>query len=188
MHFVWMDGAGRETLGDYLGDQPSSPASTMRPIRCQDGWIFPTQVAPRQFVGWCAAFGVDVPEEEASIIWRQTHPDVSRQRNNAVLSAIEELPTAEVVERLVAHDVPVGWSLDPEAQLSDPHVMARGIFRIDDHPAAGPIVQPRLPMAFEGTTAAPGVHAPTHGRDTDELLAELGRSDAAALREAGIVE
>lgn len=187
LHFVWMDGAGNETLPDFLGDQPSSPASTMRPIRCADGWIFPTQVAPRQFVGWCAAFGVEVPEAEASIFWRQANPEISRQRNEAVIEAIGRTPTAEVVDRLVDHDVPVGWSLDPADQPNDPHLAARGVFRRDRHPMAGTVVQPRLPMAFSATAAEPGVFAPQPGRDTDELLAELG-CDPGPLRASGVVE
>lgn len=187
LHFVWMDGAGNETLEDFLGDQPSSPASTMRPIRCADGWIFPTQVAPKQFVGWCGAFGVDVPEEEASIFWRQANPEVSRERNEAVIAAIAQTPTAEVVDRLVTNDVPVGWSLDPADQPSDPHLAERGVFRRDRHPVAGSVVQPRLPMSFSETAAEPGVFAPEPGRDTDALLAELGR-DPGPLRESGVVE
>ncbi len=187
LHFVWMDGAGNETLTDFAGVQPSSPASSVRPIRCADGWIFPTQVAPRQFVGWCAAFGVEVPEEEASIFWRQANPVISRERNEAVIAAIAETSTAEVVDRLVAADVPVGWSLDPADHPDDPHLAARGVFRRDHHPAAGTVVQPRLPIAFSETTVEPGVFAPEHGRDTDELLARLGR-DPAPLRDAGVVE
>ena len=67
------------------------------------------------------------------------------------------------------------------------HLAARGVFRRDRHPAAGTVVQPRLPMSFSETVAEPGVFAPEPGRDTDALLAELG-IDPGPLRESGVVE
>ena len=90
---------------------------------------------------------------------------------------------------LVAHAVPVGKIFRPEQMMGDPHYRAREAITTVQHPVLGEVsmqnVFPRLSRT-PGRVRWPG---PTLGQHTDEVLAELGLSDAAVqgLRDQGVV-
>jgi crotonobetainyl-CoA:carnitine CoA-transferase CaiB-like acyl-CoA transferase len=72
--------------------------------------------------------------------------------------------------------------------LADPQVAAAGgLVEVPDGDAT--ILMPATPADFEGTPGAPRSAAPGQGEHTDEVLAALGREEAAiaALRDRGIV-
>jgi len=75
-----------------------------------------------------------------------------------------------------------------EEVLADPQVAAAGGL-IEVRDGEGTSLLPATPADFAGTPSAPRSPAPGHGEHTDEVLAELGRSEAAiaALRARGIV-
>jgi crotonobetainyl-CoA:carnitine CoA-transferase CaiB-like acyl-CoA transferase len=72
--------------------------------------------------------------------------------------------------------------------IADPQVWAAGgLCEVPD--GAATTLLPATPADFHGTPWRPRWMAPTHGQHTDEVLRELGRSDAelAALRAKGVV-
>jgi crotonobetainyl-CoA:carnitine CoA-transferase CaiB-like acyl-CoA transferase len=188
--FLWVDGAGNDTLLDGDGSQPASFSAGARPFRFRDGWAVATPTANSDFFGMCKAFGVDGWEDPrvASPALRQQNPDVSRALNERCHDAATTMTTAEGMTRMEAERVPCGVVYDPAALAEDPHAQAIGLLVDDVHPLAGRIRQPRHPALFDDTPAAIGGPAPAIGADTDAVLTELGFGDrTAALREAGVV-
>jgi len=75
-----------------------------------------------------------------------------------------------------------------DEMLADPQVRAcGGLVEVPD--GAGATLLPATPLDFEATPWQPRSMAPDHGEHTDDVLHELGRSDAeiAALRSRGVV-
>jgi crotonobetainyl-CoA:carnitine CoA-transferase CaiB-like acyl-CoA transferase len=75
-----------------------------------------------------------------------------------------------------------------EEVLADPQVAAAGgLLEVPD--GEGTMLLPATPADFEGTPSAPRFPPPGHGEHTDEILAALGRGEAAiaALRARGVV-
>ncbi len=188
--FLWVDGAGNDTLLDGDGSQPASFSAGARPFRFTDGWAVATPTANSDFFGMCRAFGVDQWDDPrvASPALRQQNPDVSRRLNERCHEAAATMTTAEGMARMEAERVPCGVVYDPAELADDPHAQAIGLLVDDVHPVAGRIRQPRHPILFADTPAALGGPAPTIGADTDAVLAELGFADRTAdLRAEGVV-
>ncbi len=188
--FLWVDGAGNDTLLDGDGSQPASFSAGARPFHFRDGWAVATPTANSDFFGMCKAFGVDGWDDPrvASPSLRQQNPDVSRALTERCHDAAATMTTAEGMARMEAERVPCGIVYDPAQLAADPHAQAIGLLVDDVHPVAGRIRQPRHPALFHDTPAAVGGPAPAIGADTDAVLTELGFADrTAALRAAGVV-
>ncbi len=188
--FLWVDGAGNDTLLDGDGSQPASFSAGARPFRFTDGWAVATPTANSDFFGMCTAFGVDGWDDPrvASPSLRQQNPDVSRALTERCHEAAAAMTTAEGMARMEAERVPCGIVYDPTQLADDPHARAIGLLVDDVHPIAGRIRQPRHPALFDETPATVGGPAPAIGADTDAVLAELGFGDRTAdLRAAGVV-
>jgi len=188
--FLWVDGAGNDTLLDGDGSQPASFSAGARPFHFRDGWAVATPTANSDFFGMCKAFGVDGWDDPrvASPSLRQQNPDVSRALTARCHEMAATMTTAEGMALMEAERVPCGIVYDPAQLAADPHAQAIGLLVDDVHPVAGRIRQPRHPALFDDTPAAVGGPAPAIGEDTDAVLTELGFADrTATLRAAGVV-
>jgi crotonobetainyl-CoA:carnitine CoA-transferase CaiB-like acyl-CoA transferase len=88
------------------------------------------------------------------------------------------------------HRLPLGPAHQTAADLrGDPQLGARQIVVEGEHPAAGPFTYVGEPVIVDGEPYRLRRPAPALGEHTDEVLRELGRSDAdiAALRAAGVI-
>jgi crotonobetainyl-CoA:carnitine CoA-transferase CaiB-like acyl-CoA transferase len=106
-----------------------------------------------------------------------------------VRAKIATMPTAEVVEKLTAANVPVAPVVELEAVHEHPQVVASGTVVELDHSVIGPMRQPRPAPVVDGDRDAPTPAAPTLGGDTDAVLGEAGftAGEIADLRGAGTV-
>ncbi|MEK7285136.1 MAG: CoA transferase [Chloroflexota bacterium] len=102
---------------------------------------------------------------------------------------VSSLPKAEVVRRLREADVPVGPINDLGEVFSDPVVRHLGLVAEVDHPTAGRVRAPGIPVRMEGTPPSVRRHPPLLGEHTDEILTEVGYTaeEIAALRRDGAV-
>jgi crotonobetainyl-CoA:carnitine CoA-transferase CaiB-like acyl-CoA transferase len=102
---------------------------------------------------------------------------------------IATLPKAEVVRKLREANVPVGPINDLREVFADPVVRHLGLIAEVDHPVAGRVRAPGIPVRLSGTPASVRRYAPLLGEHTDEVLAELGYSpdEVAKLRTDGAI-
>jgi crotonobetainyl-CoA:carnitine CoA-transferase CaiB-like acyl-CoA transferase len=102
---------------------------------------------------------------------------------------IRTLTKAEVVRRLREANVPVGPINTLEEVFADPVVRHLGLIAEVDHPTAGRVRAPGIPVRLSGTPPSVRRHPPELGEHTDEILHELGydKEEIAALRRDGAV-
>ncbi len=149
-----------------------------KPAKTKDGWM---TMLPYSAANWCAFFeAVGRPEliEELSI-----NDPVKRNQNiDVVYAKMREIAltrtTAEWEELLLSIDVP-HTSFTKMTQVTEqPHLKAVGMFPVIEHPTEGPIRVARPPTRFAGTPANIRLQVPQLGEHTQEILRELGYSDA----------
>ncbi len=95
----------------------------------------------------------------------------------------------EWIDIAIEHDIAMGPAYPADEFRDDPHIRARGIVFDAEHPAVGPYTYFGWPALISDMKFEVYRHAPAHGEQTDEILRELGKSDAniARMRGAGIV-
>jgi crotonobetainyl-CoA:carnitine CoA-transferase CaiB-like acyl-CoA transferase len=97
--------------------------------------------------------------------------------------------TAEISQRLVDEQVPVGPVLTLDEVLEDAQIKHNGAVLEREHPTAGRIREARPGAHFGGTVPDIAPIAPLKGEHTDEILAELGidGDELAQLKSDGIL-
>ena len=117
-----------------------------------------------------------------------------RQRNGGkamrqVGPVLAKLPTAEVVARLAAHDVPCAPIVALDDVAAEPQVIASGSLEETADPTLGRLRQPRPAARFSAIEEPSRTAAPVLGQHTDEVLEDMGftSEERAALRAEGAV-
>ena len=102
---------------------------------------------------------------------------------------IAQFTKAEVVRRLREANVPVGPINALDEVFADPVIRHLGLIAEVDHPTAGRVRAPGIPVRLSGTPASVRRHPPLLGEHTDEVLAELGYTtqEIAGLRRGGAI-
>ena len=102
---------------------------------------------------------------------------------------IGTLAKAEVVRKLREANVPVGPISDLAEVFNDPVVRHLGLIAEVDHPVAGRVRAPGIPVRMSDTPGSVRRYPPLLGEHTDEVLRDLGYSDAeiAKLRSDGAI-
>ena len=188
--FLWADAAGNEVLTESDGSLNSSFVAGFQPMRFEDGWGIVTPTSDADFQGMCKALDVDGWDDPrvATMTQRREHRDVMEPIMDMVYANAANLTQAEATKRFEAQRVPFAMILSPEQLTRDEHAVAIGLFVEDDHHIVGRTRMPRHPTRFRGTPAELTNHSPGLGEHTDEILAELGRTDdIPRLRETGVV-
>ncbi len=99
-------------------------------------------------------------------------------------------PVAEWQKLLDDAGVPESPINNIEMVIKNPQVQARDMIVEVDHPVAGPVKMPGIPIKLSGTPSEIRSAAPVLGADTDEILKELlnmSDEDIAKLKECGAV-
>ena len=106
-----------------------------------------------------------------------------------VRRTISGMPTAEVVARLGAANVPCAPVLGLDELHLDPQIIASGTIVEVEHPTLGTIRQPVPAPRFDGAVSPLGSPAPTVGADTRAVLRDAGLDDTEidALADDGII-
>lgn len=195
--FSWMDVAADLILQEEDGD--TDPIDARPPIGASgtvmefaDGWGATMTLSQQEFTGLCRAWGLDDVAADprfASVAARTRNRSAWWQiLNDRVYSQARETAAVDAQARFAAEQVPFARVRTLDELPSDDQVTHNEVFRLLDHPQAGPLLDARPAPRFSDTAAAPGGPAPTIGQHSREILSELGLGDQIDdLIERGIV-
>ncbi len=99
-------------------------------------------------------------------------------------------PTQEWITELKAIGVPVGPINTVADVIKDPSIQARDMIVSVEHPVAGHIEMPGVPIKMSGTPGAADVPAPVLGQHNEEILRDmlgLSEADIAKLKEQEVI-
>lgn len=164
-------------------------AAPYQAIRASDGHFTIGANTDRLFGAFCRAIARPDLLDDARFAGRNER----LANRDALIAEIEKTtaaaPRSVWLARVAREGVPSGpINTYPEA-LSDPHALARDMVVDLTHPAAGPIKALGIPVKLSDTPGSVDRPAPLVGQHTEELLVELGYTEAQrrTLREQGVV-
>jgi crotonobetainyl-CoA:carnitine CoA-transferase CaiB-like acyl-CoA transferase len=158
-------------------------------FKTRDRYITAGAVSDAEWQGMCRAL-----ERPDLIEDGRFNTVAARSRNvierRALMSAeLSKWPSADILERLQAENVPCAPVLSRTEVLTDPQVIINGIIEVHEDVVLGSVRQPRPAARFSATPAAVRRLAPYLGADNREIMIELGYStaDIERLAEAGVL-
>jgi crotonobetainyl-CoA:carnitine CoA-transferase CaiB-like acyl-CoA transferase len=162
--FLWPD-----AMVDHTALEPEvqgpAPALTYQLTPTADGYLSLVVLKPQAWQNLITALDL-APKLDAE----PRMGDILR----AAKAALREMPTADAVVQLAAHDVVCGPVVPTVEVAAHPQVVANGTLVDYAHPVIGPMRQPRPVPSFPGVDAGTLPGARRLGEDTIAVLGELG--------------
>ena len=158
-------------------------------FRASDGHINVGVANNALFERFCRALDLEELLENERFTDNQKRVAHRREIVPIIERRVKTLTKAEVVRRLREANVPVGPINALDEVFADPVVRHLGLIAEVDHPTAGRVRAPGIPVRLSGTPPSVRRHPPELGEHTDEILSELGyaKEEIAALRRDGAV-
>jgi crotonobetainyl-CoA:carnitine CoA-transferase CaiB-like acyl-CoA transferase len=166
LNFLWPDGMMNNTALEVTDIRPPA-ANTYRLTRTKDGHIALMVLTEDQWAALHPALELEPPGE-------RTYPERLREARER----LAQMPTAEAIEALTAHDIPCAPVLSLEEVPFHPQVIANEALEIFDHPVLGPIRQPVPAPRLEGMETKALRFAPSLGEHSVRVLQECGYQPA----------
>ena len=185
--WMWPDGFLNHAL---IGDGVSEPIPLDvydRAFETTDGHMVAFVASDDEWRGFARAIGR--PELATDERFRDLPTRVAHLAElfEVMREALHSGTTAEWVAKLDAEQVPTAPVNTVQDVFEDPQIVRNGAIRRMAHPQGGPAWEVRPAARFDTHALDPGAPAPMLGQHTDEVLAEIGMEDVAALREATVV-
>lgn len=174
-------------LGDHMGGRSFEPpigepgysrllAPDRRPYKTRDGYVCTLVYTDKQWRSFYKAIGKSDAEYAADARLKSQY---TRSRHYSELYALvaEELAkktTAEWLEILQRHDIPVGPLNDLDGLIADPHLAAVNFFQDVEHPTEGRLRLVGIPSRWSRSQPVIRQPAPNLGEHTREVLQEAG--------------
>lgn len=154
-----------------------------------DGHVLVLPSTVPQFRGMCQALGIPKFANDPRFQTPQDlvdHKDAIRAKMD---SLIAERRVDELVETLIANNVPCAPVVSRSQVHLNPQVAHLGSVIEAEHPDAGTVRYPRHPTQFHSTPASAKTLAPRSGQHTREVLEEagLGSAEVDALVKTGAI-
>ncbi|MBL4581886.1 MAG: CoA transferase [Gammaproteobacteria bacterium] len=177
----------RNRVATLNRSQTSGPADT---FKTKDGWVLVQSVGGPLFKRWADLMG-----EDHWLADPRFKDDISRGDNGELISErtatwCAQRTSKQVLAEMEAARLPAGPVLSPQEVLDDPHVAAKGLFQYVEYPGLDkPAPLMKTPVELSETPGEIRTRPPTLGEHTDEIMQEIGYSEAeiADLREKRVV-
>ena len=190
LQFIWSDAmANFIYVGEEKAGRPNL-SDLYRVFETKDGFITSLVSSDSEWEGFCKAM------KREDLLKDERFAEVTeRSRNGVELWDIVEAEyqkytSGELMQLLEENDVPCGIVNRRDKVHEDPQVIQQGSLLEVEHPHAGVVMRSPRPAARFGTDDVEiAQHSPLLGEHTDEVLRDIGKSDAeiAKLREAGAI-
>jgi len=150
-----------------------------------DGWITVGAAQSNFWQRLCDLLAVPELRDDARFA-----ANADRVRNNDALVALlehrfKEKPSAHWLSLLDGAGIPAGPVLEFDQAMADPHIVARGMAVVTEHPAAGALKTLGIPVKLSDTPGSLRRPAPTLGEHTREVLGSLNHDPAGKPAAAG---
>ncbi len=168
---------------DFVG-----PSAAYRSYRCSDGFIFVACASDAHWHDLAKAIGR--PELAYPGAWPAA---AGTESKGGIARVVGEMLAEDTVDswlkRLACHGVPCAPVLPLREVLDSPQVQANGWTVEHEHPKWGVVRQTATLAAFSRTPCASQRTAPLLGQHTEEILREIGYTDAliSELHERGVI-
>jgi crotonobetainyl-CoA:carnitine CoA-transferase CaiB-like acyl-CoA transferase len=186
--FFWPDGMLAHTFaGD---DKPSGLAlyEVYKLSQTSDGHLIYFAATDKEMHGLFRALGHPEWAEDPrfGVAASRSNIDNAVALGEKIAEAMLGQTTEALLARMLAEDVPVGPVLNLDEVFNDPQVEHNNAILEFDHPTAGRYHQARPAARFAKTAQEPKRRLPPlHGEHTEEVLRELGYSEAELQRLRG---
>ena len=179
--FFWPDGMIKHTLENSEQLPGKSLYETYRLWHTKDGQIIYFVASQVEHEGLFRA--LDHPEwiTDPRFATTETRMDPANAEQLGALldEAIRSFGTEALLEKMAQHDVPSGRVLPLEEVFEDPQIQHNESILAFEHPSAGKYKQAKPAAQFSATPQDPRRRMPPLlGEHTEEVLAELGLSEA----------
>ncbi len=190
--FFWCDGM----IGHTFQGEDAPPGRGLYEVyrlsETADGHLVYFAATDVEFHGLFRALGHPewADDPRFATVQARRDPAAFAELGEKIADAIRSFPTQELIDRMVAEDVPVGPVLSLEELADDPQIVHNESILEFEHPTAGRFRQARPAARFDKTPQDPRRRLPPlHGEHTEEVLRELGYADAdlARMREEGLI-
>ena len=168
---------------------PASVPSGVLP--CRDGYVLISAIEHHQWEGMVKMLGEPEWSREE---WAETV--AGRHLNYDIINAflmewLEGKDTDWVVEKCIEYRIPASAvGVTAERLYNDVHLQERGFFEEAEHPAAGRLRYPSIPLRFSETESGTRASAPLLGQHNEEIYSGwlgLEQYELARLRREGTI-
>jgi crotonobetainyl-CoA:carnitine CoA-transferase CaiB-like acyl-CoA transferase len=163
----------------FVGDEQDPSDAEVGPdliFATQDRYITAGALSDDEWAGMCRALNREDLINDPRFKTARDRAINAVERREITTAELEKWTAHEILERLLANDVPSAPVLSRFELLSDPQVKASQIFEVHESSEVGKVRQPRPAARFDRTPSMIRKLAPALGADNELILSELGYS------------
>ena len=187
MAFLWGSDMGAQTFVDRPVSNQEAASFIDLIYETKDGYMTVSAMGDKEWTALIRAF--DKPQwlEDPRLLTSELRDENIDYRLTLMQEQLRSRTTAQWMDIFDAEGVPAAPTLTRSEAIEHPQMLASDILIETEHPVAGRLRQTRTAARFEGTPTGDHRGAPRLGEHNEEVLCELGYSQAeiAALRREG---